>query len=758
MIDLKESLPLPRSEAMLRAKFFLAAGERLVREGGRKAAARALSEMIQRTMRRTPSAYVADVATDDVQIMMDLMDMLGSGEEGEIPGRSEPWQAVWRRGRREETLNVGRAELHSGGPRFMARNILERLRDASEALGEEGTWPTDEWDRWTVDQLQAAATGEGDHFEGQDLPPEVAARVTGTTLMPRGWQPPPHEGPKEDPVPRCLAELEALCQQATDLLARGGDQREALERATQIERKVARLTHMGSKDHFTYRVAQVLCWLWGVVTVNGLDETFAPCRSLPPVDLHGRVFAPWAMEAATDEVKATMAAPVMTQETQHQIRLLTGRTRMALVERSPDLGPLLNEWIAHQKRVMGATNGTTRRFVDLLTTDERVTFRTLIGRGARREIKRWEHRGVSAMLKADPEAARLAIDDLGRTLRLLWHPLSAFYAPGTDPLGNEFLTLTETQIDLLATLRRWSKRIIGATSIPAVERAQIPALLRSLINGEDPMPNPKLSVSEARKLVAELEKRSAPWVASAKQSQEEAAKLLAEWDAVRSGLSQHDWSAMLTDNQRTTLTALRRVARLGTATAAVAGQGATGTAGVVSPETEDSTEGDTMANANEQKPTIPQQLTADAQEAAWRTAGTQLVKLTRDPLSGLLSRHLGPNDEALRKKIADFLQTEAGTALLSSVLSLALGVLPPGVGGEAAPRLSRELRVKAMADMGDVVADVLMGPLRQVMVTYLQGVPEVDSLLNPTPAQLPAATPSASSQIGSRDTVDSTAG
>lgn len=116
---------------------------------------------------------------------------------------------------------------------------------------------------------------------------------------------------------------------------------------------------------------------------------------------------------------------------------------------------------------------------------------------------------------------------------------------------------------------------------------------------------------------------------------------------------------------------------------------------------------------------IVQTLQSDATEAAWRTAGNQLIKLTREPLVGALSRHLGPEDESLRQKIAAFLTTEAGTAMLAGLLSVGLSALPATM-GDSTQRLARELRVKAMADMGDLLADVVMGPLRQVIAFYLQ--------------------------------------
>jgi hypothetical protein len=131
---------------------------------------------------------------------------------------------------------------------------------------------------------------------------------------------------------------------------------------------------------------------------------------------------------------------------------------------------------------------------------------------------------------------------------------------------------------------------------------------------------------------------------------------------------------------------------------------------------------------------IVKTLTADAEDAAWRLAGSQFVKLTRDPLSALLSRHLGPEDDALRGKVGEFLKTELGASMLAAFLSLGLSSLPEGNG--VAPRLARELRVRAMAGATDVVADVITGPLRQVMATYLQDLPAAP----PVPPSLPDGT------------------
>lgn len=117
-------------------------------------------------------------------------------------------------------------------------------------------------------------------------------------------------------------------------------------------------------------------------------------------------------------------------------------------------------------------------------------------------------------------------------------------------------------------------------------------------------------------------------------------------------------------------------------------------------------------------------LRTDAEAAAWRTAGSQFVKLARTPLVGLLSRHLAPGDEALRGRIAAFVETEVGTAMLTALLSVGLSTLPT-TGSPVPEKLARELRVSAMADTADVAADLIMGPLRQVMALYLQDLPGI---------------------------------
>ena len=68
------------------------------------------------------------------------------------------------------------------------------------------------------------------------------------------------------------------------------------------------------------------------------------------------------------------------------------------------------------------------------------------------------------------------------------------------------------------------------------------------------------------------------------------------------------------------------------------------------------------------------------------------------------------------------LRSELGAAMVSAVLAAGLTALPQAA-GPVPERLARELRVRAMAGVGDTLADVLMGPLREVASSYLRDVP-----------------------------------
>lgn len=116
-------------------------------------------------------------------------------------------------------------------------------------------------------------------------------------------------------------------------------------------------------------------------------------------------------------------------------------------------------------------------------------------------------------------------------------------------------------------------------------------------------------------------------------------------------------------------------------------------------------------------------LKVDATDAAWRTAGSQLTKFSRDALSALLVRHLAPDDAGgMRTRLSDFFRTEIGDAMISALIGSTLTVTPiPGVAGEVTDRLAREMRVRSLASGSDLLAEVIMGPLREMMKSGILG-------------------------------------
>jgi hypothetical protein len=137
---------------------------------------------------------------------------------------------------------------------------------------------------------------------------------------------------------------------------------------------------------------------------------------------------------------------------------------------------------------------------------------------------------------------------------------------------------------------------------------------------------------------------------------------------------------------------------------------------------------------------IPQSvkdLTPDARTAALRLAGRQFIKTMREPIVAFLCQKLGSDEPGMRAKIGNFLGTDMGEAVVATLLSLGLMVLPESTGHVPAI-LSRELRVHAMTIVGDVVTDLLMSPLRDVVSDFLRGaapaaLPQESTILTPVP-------------------------
>jgi len=100
-------------------------------------------------------------------------------------------------------------------------------------------------------------------------------------------------------------------------------------------------------------------------------------------------------------------------------------------------------------------------------------------------------------------------------------------------------------------------------------------------------------------------------------------------------------------------------------------------------------------------------------------SGVPQLSRKEPPLTAKLAAP-GENPEAFAKRVAEFLKDDIGRAMVSGLLGLAFQNLPPaalaslGISGDMSERISRELRVNAMALVGGQVADLLMDPLRNV--------------------------------------------
>lgn len=149
------------------------------------------------------------------------------------------------------------------------------------------------------------------------------------------------------------------------------------------------------------------------------------------------------------------------------------------------------------------------------------------------------------------------------------------------------------------------------------------------------------------------------------------------------------------------------------------------------------------APSNKTPSTVLATLKVDGQEAGLRVAAKQVTKLVQDPLCALMARNLGDDSPEFRAKVSHFLGTEIGACLVQIAISGALSTLP--MEHPLKDALARELRVSALAGGMDTLAEVLIGPLREVTALYLRGIPE-------TPAELPSATGSGQVNTSTVDT------
>jgi hypothetical protein len=114
----------------------------------------------------------------------------------------------------------------------------------------------------------------------------------------------------------------------------------------------------------------------------------------------------------------------------------------------------------------------------------------------------------------------------------------------------------------------------------------------------------------------------------------------------------------------------------------------------------------------------------DSKAAAYRLAARQFVKAVKEPLLAKLAQ----KDEGMRAQLAAFLDTDLGAGIFCGMLAFGLTMVPLSMVPESAREhlkdFSKELRVESMTEVGDVIADLLMGPLRDVISNFVANVPK----------------------------------
>lgn len=117
-------------------------------------------------------------------------------------------------------------------------------------------------------------------------------------------------------------------------------------------------------------------------------------------------------------------------------------------------------------------------------------------------------------------------------------------------------------------------------------------------------------------------------------------------------------------------------------------------------------------------------LKADSKDAAFRVAGTQIIKIAKNGVLNVL-RSKGIENERI-ETISNFLDTEIGTAVLSAFVGVAFNYIPPFNKDERAKTLAREFRVGGMALAGNLLADKALADLLPKMSQILESLPMVN--------------------------------
>ena len=115
---------------------------------------------------------------------------------------------------------------------------------------------------------------------------------------------------------------------------------------------------------------------------------------------------------------------------------------------------------------------------------------------------------------------------------------------------------------------------------------------------------------------------------------------------------------------------------------------------------------------------LANELSVDAHKAGLRLTVKQMRKLLQDVFAAAIA---GNSESELRQKISKRLKTSAGSALVTSALAGVLSGVAYSTENHAMGRLAGEARTQAMTDGANIIAELIMGPLREVLRGVLSG-------------------------------------
>lgn len=114
-------------------------------------------------------------------------------------------------------------------------------------------------------------------------------------------------------------------------------------------------------------------------------------------------------------------------------------------------------------------------------------------------------------------------------------------------------------------------------------------------------------------------------------------------------------------------------------------------------------------------------LSTDAKEAAKRVAGTQIIKAAKNALLQTL-RSKGFNNSRV-EKVSNFLDSEVGTAIVSTAVGFGIGNFPSLKKNGNAQSLAKEFRVGGMAVLGNILSEHAFSDILPVFSSILDKLP-----------------------------------